>query len=101
MGGSFDLAAFNVGVTSVVRLGDIEGHVSISSEACTAEIGDVNINFHGGARWDVNCSIIEMERCVCDIERDMIIISRNFSLLTVSSFSHLWTVLRVVSKVKY
>ena len=60
MGGSFDLAAFNVGVTSVVRLGDNEGHVSISSEACTAEIGDVNINFHGGARWAVDCCIIEM-----------------------------------------
>ncbi|XP_067095584.1 bactericidal permeability-increasing protein-like [Osmerus mordax] len=49
VGGSFDLAAFNVGVTSEVRLGDNEGHLSISSETCSAEIGDVNINFHGGA----------------------------------------------------
>ncbi|XP_062314258.1 bactericidal permeability-increasing protein-like [Osmerus eperlanus] len=49
--GSFDLAVSKVGVTSVVRLAENEEHLSISSETCSAEIGDVHINFHGGASF--------------------------------------------------
>lgn len=49
-GGSFDLAVFNVDVTSVVQIGsDLSGHISISSENCDARVGEASINFHGGA----------------------------------------------------
>ncbi|XP_041711937.1 bactericidal permeability-increasing protein [Coregonus clupeaformis] len=51
-GGSFDLAVFNVDVTSVVQLGsDYSGHISISSENCDARISKASITFHGGASF--------------------------------------------------
>lgn len=51
-GGSFDMAIFNMDVTSVVELGkDPDGHLSVTSVSCDAQVGDVNIQFHGGASW--------------------------------------------------
>lgn len=51
-GGSFDMAIFNMDVTSVVELGkDPDGHLSVTSVSCDAQVGDVNIQFHGGARY--------------------------------------------------
>ncbi|KAM9350475.1 bactericidal permeability-increasing protein [Symphorus nematophorus] len=51
-GGSFNMAIFNVDVTSVVELGkDPDGHLSITSVSCDAHIGDINMQFHGGASW--------------------------------------------------
>ncbi|KAM4610983.1 bactericidal permeability-increasing protein-like isoform 1-T1 [Polymixia lowei] len=51
-GGSFELAVFNVDVTSIVNLGkDGNGHLSVSSVFCDAEVGDARIEFHGGASW--------------------------------------------------
>nr|BAM21037.1 bactericidal permeability-increasing protein [Oplegnathus fasciatus] len=51
-GGSFDMAIFNVDVTSVVELGmDPDGHLSVTSVRCEAVVGDVDIQFHGGASW--------------------------------------------------
>ncbi|XP_035512228.1 lipopolysaccharide-binding protein [Morone saxatilis] len=50
--GSFDMAIFNVDVTSVVELGkDPDGHLSVTSVSCDAQVGDVDIEFHGGASW--------------------------------------------------
>lgn len=50
-GGSFDMALFNVDVTSAVELGkDADGHMSVTSVSCDAHIGNVDINFYGGAR---------------------------------------------------
>ncbi|XP_021179561.2 bactericidal permeability-increasing protein [Fundulus heteroclitus] len=51
-GGTFDMAIFNMGVTSVVRLGsDAEGHLSVTSNRCDASVSDVDLVFHGGASW--------------------------------------------------
>ncbi|XP_059188427.1 lipopolysaccharide-binding protein [Centropristis striata] len=48
--GSFDMAIFNMDVTSVVELGkDPDGHLSVTNVQCLARIGDVDIRFHGGA----------------------------------------------------
>ncbi|XP_040007580.1 bactericidal permeability-increasing protein [Xiphias gladius] len=51
-GGSFDMAVFSVNVISVVELGkDANGHLSVTSVSCDARVGDVDIQFHGGASW--------------------------------------------------
>lgn len=51
-GGTFNLAIFNVDVTSVVKLGnDTNRHLSVSSVRCDAGVGGVNIQFHGGSRY--------------------------------------------------
>ncbi|XP_014195169.1 lipopolysaccharide-binding protein [Haplochromis burtoni] len=51
-GGTFDMAIFNVDVTSVVQLGkEADGHLSVSSISCDAQVGDVDIEFHGGASF--------------------------------------------------
>uniref|UniRef100_A0A673ABI0 Bactericidal permeability-increasing protein n=1 Tax=Sphaeramia orbicularis TaxID=375764 RepID=A0A673ABI0_9TELE len=51
-GGTFDLAVFNVGVTSVVKLGkDSNGHLSVTNVNCDAKVGDVQMNFYGGQSW--------------------------------------------------
>lgn len=45
------MAIFNVDVTSVVQLGkEADGHLSVSSISCDSQVGDVDIEFHGGAR---------------------------------------------------
>ncbi|AWP09448.1 Bactericidal permeability-increasing protein isoform 3 [Scophthalmus maximus] len=50
--GSFDMAILGVDVTSVVELGkDADGHLSVSSANCVAQVGDVDVRFHGGASW--------------------------------------------------
>lgn len=45
------MAIFNVDVTSVVQLGEADGHLSVSSISCDAQVEDVDIEFHGGARY--------------------------------------------------
>ncbi|KAK5863318.1 hypothetical protein PBY51_000356 [Eleginops maclovinus] len=51
-GGSFNIAIFGVDVTSVVELGKTpDGHLSLTSVSCDAQVGDVNIQFQGGASW--------------------------------------------------
>ncbi|XP_030280279.1 bactericidal permeability-increasing protein [Sparus aurata] len=51
-GGTFNMAVFNVAVTSVVKLGnDTNRHLSVSSVHCDAGVGGVNIQFHGGSSW--------------------------------------------------
>lgn len=51
-GGSFKMAIFGLDVTSVVELGkDPDGHLSVTSVSCDAQIGDVDIRFEGGASW--------------------------------------------------
>uniref|UniRef100_A0A667XDB3 Bactericidal permeability-increasing protein n=1 Tax=Myripristis murdjan TaxID=586833 RepID=A0A667XDB3_9TELE len=48
-GGSFDLAVFDVDVTSTAKLGeDADGHLSISSVNCSADVGDIKMRFRGG-----------------------------------------------------
>ncbi|XP_061592537.1 bactericidal permeability-increasing protein [Cololabis saira] len=50
--GSFEMAIFSLDVTSVVQLGrDGNGRLSVTSLSCDAEVGDVDIQFHGGASW--------------------------------------------------
>ncbi|KAL1021414.1 hypothetical protein UPYG_G00012990 [Umbra pygmaea] len=51
-GGSFDLAVFNMDLTSLVQLGsDDKGHMSIISKYCLAGISYAKIYFHGGASF--------------------------------------------------
>ncbi|XP_029291756.1 lipopolysaccharide-binding protein [Cottoperca gobio] len=54
-GGTFDLAIFTMDVTSVVELGkDANGHLSVTSVSCDAQVADVDIQFHGGESWIFN-----------------------------------------------
>ncbi|KAG7519787.1 lipopolysaccharide-binding protein-like [Solea senegalensis] len=51
-GGSFDMALFNVDVVSAVELGkNADGHLSITTVSCDAQVGYVDIYFRGGASW--------------------------------------------------
>uniref|UniRef100_A0A1A8LIH5 Bactericidal permeability-increasing protein n=4 Tax=Nothobranchius pienaari TaxID=704102 RepID=A0A1A8LIH5_9TELE len=51
-GGSFDMAIFSVSLTSMVQLGrDPDGHLSITSIGCEPQVGNVAIQFHGGASF--------------------------------------------------
>lgn len=51
-GGTFNMALFNVDVASVVQLGkDADGHMSVTSVSCSASIGNVDVQFSGGASW--------------------------------------------------
>uniref|UniRef100_A0A8C2WH40 Bactericidal permeability-increasing protein n=1 Tax=Cyclopterus lumpus TaxID=8103 RepID=A0A8C2WH40_CYCLU len=51
-GGSFDMAIFNMDVSSVVELGkDADGHLSVASVHCEAQVGNVDMQFRGGASW--------------------------------------------------
>lgn len=46
------MAIYNVDVTSVAQLGkEADGHPSVSSLSCHSQVGDVDIEFHGGARY--------------------------------------------------
>lgn len=48
------MALFNVDVTSVVSLGEEPvGHLSVTSVSCEAQVGNVDIQFHGGARYGI------------------------------------------------
>ncbi|XP_070695590.1 bactericidal permeability-increasing protein [Pempheris klunzingeri] len=50
--GSFDMAIFKVDVTSVMGLGeDPDRHLSVTDVSCEAHVGDVDVQFHGGASW--------------------------------------------------
>lgn len=54
-GGTFNLALFDVSVMSVVGLGkDADGHLNVTSDNCSAQVGDVMIQFYGGASWIIN-----------------------------------------------
>lgn len=46
------MAVFSVDVASVVELGnDTNGHLSVTSVKCDAQVGGVDVQFHGGARY--------------------------------------------------
>uniref|UniRef100_A0A667XV93 Bactericidal permeability-increasing protein n=1 Tax=Myripristis murdjan TaxID=586833 RepID=A0A667XV93_9TELE len=73
-GGSFDLAVFDVDVTSTAKLGeDADGHLSISSVNCSADVGDIKMRFRGGASAIIQFFVDnfrgyivgEMERHIC------------------------------------
>ncbi|XP_076597365.1 bactericidal permeability-increasing protein [Chaetodon auriga] len=50
--GTFDMAIFSVDVTSVVQLGkDADGHLSVASASCDAQVGNLDIQFKGGTSW--------------------------------------------------
>ncbi|XP_034000697.1 lipopolysaccharide-binding protein [Trematomus bernacchii] len=50
--GSFNMAIFGLDVTSVVGLGkDPDGHLSVTSVSCDAQVGELDIQFEGGASW--------------------------------------------------
>lgn len=50
--GTFDLAVFNVRVTSVVKLGkDPNGRLSVTNVSCDAKVGAVRMDLYGGSSW--------------------------------------------------
>ncbi|XDV31261.1 hypothetical protein PO909_033989 [Leuciscus waleckii] len=49
--GSFDLAVYNIHIYTLLQLADDAGRLSITTVQCSANVGDVNIQFHGGARF--------------------------------------------------
>ncbi|KAM9855588.1 bactericidal permeability-increasing protein [Aulostomus maculatus] len=51
-GGSFDMAVFNLDWILAVKLRqDADGHLSVTSVSCDALIGNVDVEFYGGASW--------------------------------------------------
>ncbi|XP_036389158.1 bactericidal permeability-increasing protein [Megalops cyprinoides] len=51
-GGTFDLAVYNIDLSSLLRLrSDEQGHPSISTVQCDSNIGGTEMNFYGGASW--------------------------------------------------
>ncbi|ROI52200.1 Bactericidal permeability-increasing protein [Anabarilius grahami] len=46
-GGSFDLAVYNIQIYTLLQLGDDAGRLSITTVSCSADIGGVDIQFHG------------------------------------------------------
>lgn len=50
--GPFNMALFNVDVTTVVKLGkDAEGRLSVTAVGCDAKLEDFDLQLHGAARW--------------------------------------------------
>ncbi|KAM4563538.1 bactericidal permeability-increasing protein isoform 1-T2 [Odontesthes bonariensis] len=79
--GSFDMAIFNLRVTSVAELGrDANGHLSVTSVSCNAQVGNVDVQFRGGASWIFNQfvhhfkgQIIEnIQRRICPVVHESI-----------------------------
>lgn len=63
------MAIFNVDVTSVAALGDDpDGRLSVTSVSCDAHIGDVAIQFHGGARYSRTEGETERQRGDTDVK---------------------------------
>lgn len=51
-GGTFDLALFDVTVSTLVQMGsDYQARLSVECLSCRAQIVNMDMNFHGGARW--------------------------------------------------
>lgn len=51
-GGAFNMAVFNVDVTSVMKLGkNPDGHLSVTYVNCDAKAREVQMDFYGGASW--------------------------------------------------
>lgn len=49
--GSFNMAIFDVDVTTVVQLGeDADGRLSVSAVQCVAQVGSVEVQLHGQFR---------------------------------------------------
>ncbi|XP_044066356.1 lipopolysaccharide-binding protein [Siniperca chuatsi] len=92
--GSFNMAIFSVDVTSVVTLGkDPDGHLSVTSVSCDAHIGDVDIQFHGGASWIFQPFVkhfkgyirSEIEHRVCpDVEESIVMLEGYLQAMKVS-----------------
>ncbi|XP_077094929.1 bactericidal permeability-increasing protein [Siphateles boraxobius] len=49
--GSFDVAVYNIHIYTLLQLGDDAGRLSISTVQCSADVGSVDIHFHGGASF--------------------------------------------------
>ncbi|XP_062387380.1 bactericidal permeability-increasing protein [Sardina pilchardus] len=54
-GGSFDLALFDVSTSSLLQLeSDYQARLAVECLSCDAQIGNVDINFHGGASFIID-----------------------------------------------
>ncbi|MCI4381024.1 hypothetical protein PGIGA_G00246800 [Pangasianodon gigas] len=49
--GWFDLAIFTINFNTLLEFQSTEEHLSISSVMCTADVGSVQVHFHGGASF--------------------------------------------------
>ncbi|KAL6456498.1 hypothetical protein MHYP_G00350420 [Metynnis hypsauchen] len=49
--GWFELDAYAISLNTVLQLGSEEDHLSISTVVCSANVGSVQVNFHGGASF--------------------------------------------------
>ncbi|KAL4646319.1 bactericidal permeability-increasing protein-like [Arapaima gigas] len=53
-GGTFDLAVLNMGTSILLQLGsDDHGRLNVSNCQCDSSIGNTQIKFHGGARYNL------------------------------------------------
>ncbi|XP_034552733.1 lipopolysaccharide-binding protein [Notolabrus celidotus] len=92
--GSFNMALLSVDVTSIVNLGkDPEGRLSVTSASCDAQVGDVNIHFHGGASWIIQRFVNyfkghikgEIEGKICpDVEQSIVMLEDSLQAMNVS-----------------
>lgn len=62
-GGTFRIAIFDVAVTFVVRLGrEVNGHPFVASVSCEADVGGLDMQFYGGARYDRKSRLIAVTK---------------------------------------
>ncbi|KAG7332265.1 hypothetical protein KOW79_004099 [Hemibagrus wyckioides] len=50
-GGWFDMALFTINLNTLLEFENTEEHLSITTAMCNADVGGVQINFHGGASF--------------------------------------------------
>ncbi|KAK9969964.1 hypothetical protein ABG768_028105 [Culter alburnus] len=70
--GSFDLAVYNVQIYTLLQLGDDAGRLSITTVSCSADIGDVDIQFHGGASFIFQPFVSSFSGKISDMIREQI-----------------------------
>ncbi|KAK1786866.1 hypothetical protein P4O66_017253 [Electrophorus voltai] len=49
--GWFNLVVYTINLNTVLQLGSDNGHLSISTAVCSADVGSVQVHFHGGASF--------------------------------------------------
>ncbi|KAM9476350.1 bactericidal permeability-increasing protein isoform 2-T2 [Clarias gariepinus] len=50
-GGSFEMAIFGISLNTMLEFQNTDEHLSISTVMCSADVGDIELDFHGGASF--------------------------------------------------
>ncbi|ROI52199.1 Bactericidal permeability-increasing protein [Anabarilius grahami] len=68
--GSFNLAMHNIKIYTLLQLGDDAGRLSITTVSCSADIGGVDIQFHGGASFFFKPFVSSFRKKISDMIRE-------------------------------